>query len=95
MKKLIAMLAAPVHERIEEAVKRVAQYTADAQYHRLMHDYYSSEKGKLCPSVSVQKAYEFARLFEKQQEHFEEEELARRQTRDAQARLDALRKVKQ
>lgn len=95
MKKLIAMLAAPAHERIEEAVKRVAQYTADAQYHRLMRDYYCNEKSKLCPSVSVQKAYEFARLFEKQQEHFEEEETAKRQMGEAQARLDALRKVKQ
>ena len=91
MKSLLTMFNAPAYERIEEAVKRVALHAADAQYHRLMRDYFYAEKAKVTPSVSVENAYEYARLFQKQQDHAEEQATAERKHREAQAKLDALR----
>ena len=93
MKKLFDSLRTPTHERIELAVKKVADCAADVSYHRYMHDYYYEERTKITPQASAANAYEYARLFGKQEEHQVERTQAERKHAEAQAKVHALRKA--
>ena len=90
MKKLLESFRAPIHERVELAVKKVAEHAADASFHAQLADYYLTERNKIEPAVTVANAYEFARLFQKYQEHTDEHTIAERKRRDAKAKYDAL-----
>lgn len=92
MKTLFASLRTPLHERIEEAVKAVADRRSTVDYHRYMHDYYYEERMKVSPHVSAAAASEYARLFSKQEDHAFEQLVAERKHSEAKAKLDALRK---
>ena len=93
MKKLLAMLQTPVHERIEQAVKTMAERRADVAYHLYMRDYYYDERTKITPQVSAADANEYARLFVKQEEHEAEGKTATRKFDAATAKVEALRKA--
>ena len=90
MKKLFDSLRTPTHERIELAVKKVAECAADASYHAQLASYYLNQRDKINPSVSAADAYEYARLFGKHEEHTVEHAACMRKERDANAKYTAL-----
>ena len=91
MKTLFASLRTPLAERIEEAVKTVANRRSDVEYHRYMREYFYEERTKITPNVSAAAACEYARLFQKQEEHADEQLQAERKHSEAKAKLAALR----
>lgn len=88
--KLLSYFRTPLIERIELAVKQVADCRADVEYHRFMANYFLEERLAIDPHGSASLASEYARLFCKQEEHEEEHTVAQRKHRDAHAKLEAL-----
>lgn len=84
------LFAAPIHERIEQAVQRRANAAADMEYRRLLAAYYLDERNKLDPSTSVANAYEYARLYEKHMDNLREHDIALRCFKDATGKYEAL-----
>jgi hypothetical protein len=92
MKSIFALLRSPSHERIEAAVKTVAERASDVQFHRHMSDYFYEERTNITPQVSAAAASEYARLYHRQEDHQAEALIAERKHSEAKARLNALRK---
>lgn len=93
MNKLFDSFRTPLVERIEDAVKLVADRRSTAEYHRYMRDYYNDERGKITPQTSAADACEYARLFTKEEDHEHEHRIAQRKLNDATAKLNALTKT--
>lgn len=87
---LLSYFRTPLIERIEIAVKQVADCRADVEFHRFMANYFLEERQAIDPYISAALAIEHARLYCKQEEHEEEHTLAQRKYRDAHAKLEAL-----
>ena len=88
----MTLFRAPLSERIELAVKRVADARSNIEYHRYMCDFFYQERTKITPQTSAANAYEYARLFEQQEFHAQDKIAAERKYNEAAAKLAALRK---
>lgn len=89
---MISMFRTPRHELIEQAVKCVAERSADVLFHEQMASYYKTERDRLNPADSVTDAYDYARLFQKWTDALADAGTAERKLREAKAKHAALLK---
>lgn len=82
--------ATPLDERIEIAAKKHATLLGDVEYHRLLGEYYLTERGKVDPHDSVADAYRFATMFEKWEAEQISEKRGHQLAADAKGQLNAL-----